>query len=57
VVVIIIIIIAVVGDVSPFTLVKYVSGLVVCIYTVFELPVFLYCSLFPERILIKELLL
>jgi hypothetical protein len=56
-VVVIIIIIAVVGAISPFTLVKYVSGLVVCIYTVFELPVILYFSLFPERILIKELLL
>lgn len=55
--VVIIIIIAVVGDVSPFTLVKDVSGLVVCFYTVFELPVFLSCSLFPERMLIKELLL
>ena len=56
-IVVVIIFIAVVGDVSPFTLVKDVSRLVVCFYTVFELPVFLSCSLYPERMLIKELLL
>jgi hypothetical protein len=32
-------------------------GLVVCFYTVVELPLFLSYSLFPERMLIKELLL
>lgn len=53
---VVIIIVAVVGDVSPFTLVKDVYGLVVCFYTVFELPIFLSCSFFPERMLIKELL-
>ena len=54
---VVIIIIAVMGDVSPFTLVKDVSQLVVCFYTVFELPVFLSCSLYSERMLVKELLL
>ena len=55
--VVVIFIIVVVGDASPFNFVRDVSGVVVCFYTVFELPVFLSFSLFPERMLMKELLL
>jgi hypothetical protein len=55
--VVVIFIVAVVGEVSPLTLVNDMSGLVVCFYTLLELPVFLSYSLFPERMLIKELLL
>jgi hypothetical protein len=33
-----------VGDVSPFALVKDVSGLVVCFFTVFELLVWITCN-------------